>query len=144
MSDGAGTVEGQGFTIAFATLTTLANINLVDIAMDGVTVPDVNCSDQGTTDYEKYVGGSLKEGGTYTASINWNMLDSATLLTDMGSTDTLTLTCPKSISTNNAATHVFSAYINSLTMTGQKGSVINGSLRFKVAGNIVITDEVAP
>ena len=141
MSDGQGTAEGQGFTIDFATLTTLANINLVDINMDGVTVPDVNCSDQGTTGYEKYIGGSLKEGGTYTATINWNLLDSATLLTDMGSKDTLTITCPKSAAANTAATHAFPAYINSLTMTGQKGSVITGSLRFKVAGDITITDE---
>ena len=137
---GAGYVEGQGITVAFSALS--VTINLLDISMDGISVTDINTSDQATTGYETYVASTLKEGGTYTANINWNMLDHVALLAAVGTTDTSTWTYPKSDSTNTTApSHAFSMYINSLTMSGAKGELFKGVITFKVAGDITAVNE---
>jgi hypothetical protein len=140
---GTGTVEGQGVTIAFATLS--LTLNMVDLSQDGVSVADINCSDQDTTGYEDYVGGTLKEGGTYTVNVNWNMLDHAALFAAIGTTDTVTITYLKSNSTNTIApSDAFPAYINNVSKpTIGKNDLIKGTIVFKIAGDITVTDEAA-
>ena len=139
---GTGTVEGQGITVAFAALS--LTLNMLDISMDGVSVTDINCSDQSTTGYEKYVGSTLKEGGTYTVNVNWNMLDHNALMAAIGTTDTVTFTYPKSDSANAIApSDAFSAYINNVSKTGAKGDLFKGTVTFKIAGDITTVDEAA-
>ena len=137
----SGIKEGQGITLTFATLS--VTLNLLDVSQDGVSVEDINTSDQATTGYEAYVGSTLIEGGTYTWNINWNLLDQNALMAGMGSSDTITATYPKSISTaQSAANDSVPAYINNISKTGAKGSLINGTITFKVSGTPTFTDEV--
>ena len=137
-----GIKEGQGITLALATLSSIV-LNLLDISQDGVSVGDINSSDQGTTGYETYVGTTLKEGGTYTANVNWNLLDQNALMGAIGSNDVMTATYPKSISTAvSAANDSVPIYINNISKTGAKGDLIKGTIAFKVAGTPTFTDEV--
>ena len=139
---GTGTVEAQGITVGFGSLS--LTLNLLDISMDGVSVSDILCSDQSTTGYEEYVGSTLKEGGTYTINVNWNLLDHAALMAAIGTTDTITFTYPKSDSTNTTApSDAFSGYINNVSKTGAKGDLFKGTIVFKIAGDITTTDEAA-
>ncbi len=138
---GTGTKEGQGITVAFATLS--LTLNLLDVSQDGVTVEDINCSDQATTGYEEYVASTLIEGGTYTWNVNWNLLDQLALYAGMGSADTMTVTYPKSASTaTTAANDAVPVYINSISKTGAKGSLINGTITFKVTGTPTYGNEI--
>lgn len=136
-----GVREGQGFTIGFSSSS--VTVNLVDVNMEGITRSDVLTSDQGTTGLETYIASTLAEGGTFNFSINWNFLDHAALYTLATSTaaETVTITPPKVLTT--AGTIAFTGYVNNISMTGQKGSVCNGSMRIKVADDITFTDESA-
>ena len=62
---GTGIKEGQGITISLAAIA--AVLNVLDISMDGVSVSDIDTSDQDTTGYKTYVASTLKEGGTVIA-----------------------------------------------------------------------------
>ena len=140
---GTGTKEGQGITLGFATIA--AVLNLVDIAQDGVSVADINCSDQSTTGGEEYVAATLIEGGTYTANVNTNLRDINVLTAAIGVTDTITVTYPKSVSgATTQASHAFSGYINNVTQTGAKDDLIKGTIVFKVAGTITSVSEAGP
>ena len=137
---GTGTVEGQGITVAFAALS--LTLNLLDISMDGVSVSDINCSDQSTTGYEEYKSSTLKEGGTYTINLNWNMKDQAALMAAVGTTDTITFTYPKATSTDSTApSDAFSGYINSVSKSGAKGDLFKSVVTFKIAGDITTVSE---
>ena len=137
----AGIKEGQGITLTFAVLS--LTLNLLDVSQDGVTVEDINTSDQATTGYEAYVGSTLTEGGTYTWNVNWNLLDQAALYAAMGTADTMTATYPKSVSTaTTAANDAVPIYLNSVTKTGAKGALINGTITFKVAGTPTYGNEI--
>ena len=136
---GTGTVEAQGITMSLATLTYA--LNLLDISMDGVSVSDILFSDQSTTGYEEYIGSTLKEGGTYTVNVNWNMRDHAALMAAIGTTDTATFTYPKVLSGDTTApSDAFSSYINSVSKTGVSKELFKGTISFKIAGNITSTD----
>ena len=138
---GTGTVEGQGITVAFAALS--LTLNLLDISMDGVSVSDINCSDQATTGGEEYIASSLREGGTYTVNLNWNLQDQAALMAAIGTTDTITFTYPKATSGSAAAgSDAFSGYINNVSKNGGKGDLFKGTVVFKVAGTITTVTEV--
>lgn len=140
---GTGVKEGQGIKVAFGS--SAAVINLVDINMDGVSVTDINCSDQDTTGGEQYVGSTLIEGGTFTCNVNWNLRDQAVLMATVGTTDTITFTYPKNTSgATTAASHAFSGYINNISETGAKGELIKGTVVFKVAGTITTVTESGP
>ena len=142
MAAGTGIKEGQGITAAWSAIA--AVINILDVSMDGVSVSDIYTGDQDTTGYKTYVGSTLKEGGTYTFNINWNLLDQAVLMAAIGTTDTLTITYPKHVSTNTTApTDAFSCYINDISKTGGEGELINGTLKIKVAGDITTVSEAA-
>ena len=137
----SGIKEGQGITLSFAAIS--VTLNLLDVSQDGATVEDINTSDQGTTGYETYVGSTLVEGGTYTWAINWNLLDQSALYAAMGTSDTMTATYPKSVSTaTSAANDAVPIYINSISKNGAKGDLIKGSITFKVAGTPTYNDEV--
>lgn len=136
----AGTVEGQGITIGFASLS--ITLNLLDISLDGVSVTDINTSDQSTTGTETYIASTLKEGGTYTINLNWNMLDHTALMAAIGTTDTFTITYPKSNSGSvTAPSDAFSGYINNITKTGAKGDLFKGTMVIKIADDITTTNE---
>ena len=137
---GTGVQEGQGFTVAFSTLS--LTLNFVDVSEDGPEVTNINCSDQGTTGYEEYLPSTLKEGGSYTFNVNWNLTDQNALYAAMGVVDTVTITWPKTLAT--AATDVFDGYIQKITKTAQKGSLITGVITiFKDGTGISYTDESA-
>ena len=129
---GTGIKEGQGITISFATIA--AVLNVLDISMDGVSVTDINTSDQSTTGYETYCASTLKEGGTYTFNVNWNLNDQSVLMAAIGTTDTLTITYPAAVTV--AGTDAFSCYINDVSKTGAKGDLIKGTVKLKIAGTI--------
>ena len=136
-----GIKEGQGIVLTFAVLS--LTLNLLDVSQDGVTVEDINTSDQATTGYESYVGSTLVEGGTYTWAVNWNLIDQVALYAAMGTSDTMTATYPKSVSTaQNAASDAVPIYINSISKNGAKGDLIKGSITFKVAGTPTYVDEL--
>lgn len=138
---GTGTKEGQGITLTFAALS--LTLNLLDVNQDGVSVGDINCSDQATTGYEQYVGATLVEGGTYTWNVNWNLIDQNALYAAIGTADTMTATYPKSASSAvSAANDAVPIYINNISKTGAKGDLIKGTIAFKVAGTPTYTDEV--
>lgn len=141
MAAGTGIKEGQGITLTFAAIA--AVVNIVDVSMDGVSVTDVSTSDQATAGFETYVGSTLKEGGTFTFKINWNLLDQAVLMAAIGTTDVMTVTYPKSISGSAVAgSDAFPGYINDISKTGAKGTVIEGSMKIKVAGDITTVTEL--
>lgn len=130
---GAGIKEGQGITLSFASLAIV--LNLLDVSQDGISVSDINCSDQSTTGYEQYVGSTLIEGGTYTWNVNWNLEDQAVLYAAINTDDVMTATYPKSDSGNTtAASDAVPIYINNIQKTGAKGDLIKGVIVFKVAG----------
>ena len=138
----SGIKEGQGITLALTTLSSIV-LNLLDINQDGASAGDINSSDQATTGYETYVGTTLVEGGTYTANVNWNLLDQSALMGAIGVTDVMTVTYPKSVSTaTTAAKDAVPIYINNISKTGAKGDLIKGTIAFKVAGTPTFTDEV--
>ena len=136
----AGSVEAQGITLGFASLS--LTLNLLDISLDGVSVTDINTSDQSTTGTETYIASTLKEGGTYTINLNWNMLDHTALMAAIGTTDTFTITYPKSNSgSTTAPSDAFSGYINNITKTGAKGDLFKGTMVIKIADDITTTNE---
>lgn len=138
---GTGTKEGQGITVAFAALT--LTLNLLDINMDGVSVTDINCSDQSTTGGEEYVGSTLVEGGTYTCNLNWNLQDQAALMAAIGTTDTITFSYPKAtVGSAVAGSDAFPGYINNVSKTGAKGDLFKGTITFKIAGTITTVTEL--
>lgn len=138
---GTGTVEGQNITIGFAALS--ITINMIDVNMDGVSVTDINTSDQSTTGTEQYVASTLKEGGTFTVNVNWNLLDQAALMAAIGTTDVITFTYPKSLTGSAVAgSDAFSGYINNVSKTGAKADLIKGVITFKIAGDITTVTEL--
>lgn len=142
MPAGVGIKEGQGVTAAWTTIA--AVVNIVDVAMDGVSVGDIYTGDQLTTGTKTYVGATLKEGGTYTFSINWNLEDSAVVMAAIGVTDVMTITYPKHDSTNTtASSDAFSSYINDIQKTAAEGDLIKGTVKLKVAGAITTVSEAA-
>ena len=134
-----GIQEGQGFTLGFGSSS--VTLNLVDVNVDGITRTDVLTSDQATTGLETYIASTLAEGGTCSFAINWNFTDHNALYTLATSTaaETITITPPKTLIT--AGIIVFTGYVNSINMIGQKGSLCNGTLRIKVADDMTFTDE---
>jgi hypothetical protein len=137
---GTGTTEAIGITVAFGSLS--LTLNMLDINMDGVSVSDINCSDQATTGGEKYVGSTLVEGGTYTINVNWNLTDQAALMAAVGTTDTITFTYPISTSGNlTAGSDSFSGYINSVSKSGSMKELFKGTITFKIAGTITTVTE---
>lgn len=141
---GTGVKEGQGVTITFGSL--IIVLNLVDINQDGVTIADINCSDQSTTGYEEYVPSTLAEGGTYTCLVNWNLKDQVALYAALGVVDTITFVYPKNeTAAVTPASDSFDGYINSISKIAQKDNLIQGTVVFKVAKDITYVDEsVAP
>ena len=137
---GTGTTEAIGITVAFGSLS--LTLNMLDINMDGVSVSDINCSDQATTGGEEYVGSTLIEGGTYTINVNWNLQDQAALMAAVGTTDTITFTYPKASSGSAAAgSDAFSGYINNVSKTGAMKALFTGTIVFKIAGTITTVTE---
>ena len=137
---GTGTTEAIGITVAFGSLS--LTLNMLDINMDGVSVSDINCSDQATTGGEEYVGSTLIEGGTYTINVNWNLQDQAALMAAVGTTDTITFTYPKASSGSAAAgSDAFSGYINSVSKSGAMKALFTGTIVFKIAGTITTVTE---
>ena len=137
---GTGTTEAIGITVAFGSLS--LTLNMLDISMDGVSVSDINCSDQATTGGEEYVGSTLVEGGTYTINVNWNLQDQAALMAAVGTTDTITFTYPKAASGSAAAgSDAFSGYINSVSKNGSMKELFKGTIVFKIAGTITTVTE---
>lgn len=141
MPSGTGTHEGMGFTLGFDSSSVI--LNLVDVNIDGITRSDILTSDQSTTGLETYINSTLAEGGTCSFAINWNFTDHAALyaLATSSAPETMTITPPTTLA--SASTIEFSGYVNSINMTGQKGSLCNGTLRVKVADDITFTDESA-
>jgi len=129
---GAGIKEGQGITIGFASIA--AVLNILEVSMDGVSVSDINTSDQDTTGYKTYIASTLKEGGTVTFTVNWNLNDQSVLMAAIGTTDTLTITYPAAVTV--AGTDAFSCYINDVSKTGAEGDLIKGTIKIKVADDI--------
>lgn len=139
---GTGVKEGQGVTITFGTQTII--LNLVDINQDGITVADINCSDQSTLSFEEYVPATLAEGGTYTCLVNWNLKDQVALYAGLGVLDVITFTYPKNeTAAVTPASDSFDGYINSITKVAQKEQLIQGTIVFKVAKDITFVDESA-
>lgn len=137
---GTGTTEAIGITVAFGSLS--LTLNMLDINMDGVSVSDINCSDQATTGGEEYVGSTLVEGGTYTINVNWNLTDQAALMAAVGTTDTITFTYPISTSGNlTAGSDAFSGYINNVSKSGAMKDLFKGTITFKIAGTITTVTE---
>jgi hypothetical protein len=137
---GTGTKEAIGITVGFAALS--LTLNLLDINLDGVSVSDINCSDQATTGGEEYVGSTLIEGGTYTTNVNWNLQDQAALMAAIGTTDTITFTYPKAASGSAAAgSDAFPGYINSVSKAGAMKALFTGTIVFKIAGTITTVTE---
>ena len=134
---GDGIQERQGISITFGTL--VVTLNLLDVSQDGVSVTDINTSDQGTTGYETYVASTLIEGGTYTWTVNWNLKDQAALMAGIGSDDTMTITYPKTLTA--ASTDVIPCYINNIQKSGAKGDLVKGTIAFKVRATPTFTDE---
>ena len=137
---GTGTTEAIGITVAFGALS--LSLNMLDINMDGVSVTDINCSDQATTGGEEYVGSTLIEGGTYTVNVNWNLKDQAALMAAVGTTDTITFTYPKATSGSSVAgSDAFSGYINNVSKAGAMKALFTGTITFKIAGTITTVTE---
>jgi hypothetical protein len=137
---GTGTIEGIGITIGFGSIAAI--LNLVSINMDGVSVADIDCSDQSTTGGVEYVAATLIEGGTFTCGVNWNVRDQSVLMAAIGTTDTITFTYPKNTSgATTQGSHSFSGYINNISETGEIGDLARGTLTFKVAGTITTVSE---
>ena len=139
-----GVAEGQGITLTFGTSS--LTVNIVDVNQSGITRQDVNTSDQATTGLETYIPSTLAEGGDFNFKVNWNLSDHAALYTaaTSASAETITITYPKNNSGNAiAADDEFTGYINMINKTGQKGSVIEGNIKIKVADDITVTDEAA-
>ncbi len=137
---GTGTTEAIGITVAFGSLS--LTLNMLNISMDGVSVSDINCSDQSTTGGEEYVASTLVEGGTYTINVNWNLQDQAALMAAVGTTDTITFTYPKASSgSSTAGSDAFSGYINSVSKNGSMKELFKGTIVFKIAGTIATVTE---
>ena len=136
-----GIKEGQGITITFGT--TSVTLNLLDVTMSGVTRTDIETSDQDTTGYMNYIPSTLAEGGTFVCNVNWNLNDHNALMVaaTTAAAETITFTYPKVNSADaTAPTDAFTGYINSITKTVAKGSLINGTMTLKVADDISVTD----
>ena len=137
---GTGVKEGQGVTLTW--LVASFSINLLDLNQDGVSVSDINCSDQATTGYEQYVASTLIEGGTYTAKVNWNLKDQVALYAALGVVDTISFVYPKNETLAvTPASDTFEGYINSISKVAQKEQLIQGTIVIKVAKDITFVDE---
>ena len=139
-----GVAEGQGITLGFGTSS--LTLNIVDVNQSGITRQDVNTSDQGTTGLETYIPSTLAEGGDFNFKVNWNLYDHAALYTaaTSGAVETITITYPKNTAGDaTAPDDEFSGYINMINKTGQKGTVIEGNIKIKVADDMTVTDETA-
>lgn len=139
MASGVGKVEGQGFSLSFAVLAII--LNLLDVNVTGPSVTSINCSDQSTTGFEEYIASTLQEGGNYTFNIQWNLEDQVSLYASVGVDDTMTVTWPIGTAGNTAASDGVPGYIESLTKVSEKGTIINGVLVWKVADDVVVTNE---
>jgi len=139
MSDGTGTTEGQGFTVANAALTLV--LNYVDCNISGPTVGKINCSDQGTTNFEKYIAMTLKEGGTYVFTCNHNAQDMVALAAAVGVSDTWTITWPKSPTGVAASSDAVPGFISAIPRTVGKGDLIKTIVTIEVDGDPTFVNE---
>lgn len=136
-----GIQEGQGFSVVFGTTT--LTINYLDVSIDGVSVTDINTSDQSTTGGETYIASTLKEGGNITYTVNANMTDQIALFGAIGGDpETITIIWPKTLAT--AGTLPYSGYISKVsTPTVSKNNLITQQITTKVTGTVTPTNESA-
>ena len=137
----AGEREGQGFSVVFGT--SGLTFNYLDVTVDGVSVTNINTSNQSTTGGETYVASTLRECGNVVFTVNADMTDQVALFAAVGgSAETITITWPKTLAT--AGTLPFSGYIDKVSFpTAGKGGLMTQKVSCKVSGNIVPTDESA-
>ena len=137
----SGEREGQGFSVSFGT--SGLSLNYLDVSIDGVSVEDINTSNQSTTGGETYVPSTLREAGTITYTVNADMTDQVALFAAVGNDpETITITWPKKLTT--AGTLPYSGYIKSVGYpTVAKNGLMTQTVTTKVTGNLVPTDESA-
>lgn len=130
-------VQGNGLTIAFGTTSWTPDITSFSRSE---SADDIETSDLSTTGNKLYVGGSLVEGGTMTFGYQYDPVITTTPTT--GTSETITITFPVSVSGNTAGTLSFTGYINSLDIETENNALITGTFVLKVAGDITIVEEV--
>jgi len=134
--------EGIGCTLGFGTSS--VTLNLLDVALDGVSVEDIATFDQSTTGYKTYIASTLTEGGTMTFNVNWELYDHSALEGALGVSQTITITLPKVNSGDaTAPSYSFTGYLKNISQSAQIGDLIKGSLQIKVADDITFTDGAA-
>lgn len=135
-----GIKEGIGADVTFGT--SAITTNFLDISLDGISVEDIDTSDQSTTDTKTYIASTLKEGGTVTIKLNTNGYDLLDLHDAVGVMQTVTVRPPKVVSTDTTRpSWAFSGYIKSYSaVVGAIGSLQTQNVVVKVAGTVTTTN----
>ena len=129
-------VQGNGLSLVFATsgwlpkITSFAKTESAD---------DIETSDLSTTGMKTYAGGALVEGGTYTFGFHYDPV--LTTRPTTGTSETITVNYPVSVSGNTAQNDAFTGDVNIFDLETEKNKLVEGTFVLKVADDITETPE---
>ena len=99
---------GAGATLALTTTGSIGTIK--SIKMNEITIDDLETSDLSSTSWKTFIATDLADPGELTADIYF---DGDASVPSLGVSETVTLTLPKVVATNTAATYAGTGYVKS-------------------------------
>lgn len=142
------TDTGHGATVAFTQATQFDNVDFSSIDLGEESIPDVDTTHLGTTNFRTYIPGDLREPGEVTLTFNFDNDDQGTSADQvppaMGSTDEITITFPVNsvAGQSTGAKLVGNGYFKSYRRpTLETDTLQTGQVVFKFDGGVSGTTE---
>lgn len=123
---------GHGTTLTGAAFGTAASV--LEVSLPGLSVDNIDDTDMDSTDgYREFYAG-LKDAGELTATLSFQNSEYATLMTNIGSADTFTVTLPPEGTSTVAPTLTFSGYISNVDPDVPLDDKITNAITIKASG----------
>lgn len=134
-----GIKEGMGGDVTFATSS--LTLNFKDITLDGVSVNDIETSDQATTGGRTYIASTLVEGGTVSLMCNTNGYNLSNLYGAIGVSQDIDVRPPKVLTGDTTRpNYSFTGYIKSVShVVGTEGNLQTHNISIKVGSTVTVT-----